>query len=688
MTRRRIRTRVLIVEHLEDRTVPTAVAPPAGLVAWWTGDGDTVDIAGHHDGILQNGAGFDAGLVGQAFRLDGSSGYVRVPNDASLNLSSTLTIEAWVKPDTTVGNFGFVSKWNENTGDKSYLFGERDDGDVLHFTMAGGNGSSDSDIVGIIGIPAGTWTHVAVTYDATGPTATLQMYVNGVLSASNIPSYKHIPASAADLLIGAVEAGGGTNQYLPGEIDEVSVYNRALSATEIQSIYNAGADGKIRMFVRHTSPAHNGVVKTPPTSFAVDFSYAYDPATVQASDFRVNGIAANSVTLTDADTATFTFTTSPVTAEGVQTMHMDAGSVNRSGDGLGLGAYDDTFCYVPRAFFVVDATRSTFEYGITGCAAGNYSLDGGNSAPRGIATDKAGDKYWVVDGNKNVYVYDPNGALLGSWAVGGLQSKADLQGIATNGTDIWLLDANTRKVYKCTNAASRLSGSQNAASGFTLNGQNNNPQDMVTDGSSFWVLNWNSMVFKYSSAGKLLGSWTIDPANRTPYAITIDPNNPSDIWIVDSAPGACKVYQYTNAAGRTSGSQIAAASFGLESDDHGPQGIAGPVPFLASVPAASAAATASLIPNHSIASTSATASPAPQDIAWLLARNDDTTFTMHSIGAATSGPSRQAVEPALPLLSSAALPKPLDGPSRKPAVPATSDDLLDGVFATFADDLD
>jgi hypothetical protein len=185
---------------------------------------------------------------------------------------------------------------------------------------------------------------------------------------------------------------------------------------------------------------------------------------------------------------------------------------------------------------------------------------------------------WVVDANKNVYVYSPGGTLLGSWSVGGLNSSATLTGIATNGTDIWLVDSYTDKVYKYTGAASRLSGSQSAASSFSLTSHRNgstNPQDIVTDGTSFWVVDGSALkVFKYTLSGSLLGSWSIDPANTHPTGITINPNNVSDIWIVDN--GTDKVYQYLGAASRTSGSQNAGATFALAAGNTNPQGIADP----------------------------------------------------------------------------------------------------------------
>src|SRR5207302_10586373 len=117
---------------------------------------------------------------------------------------------------------------------------------------------------------------------------------------------------------------------------------------------------------------------------------------------------------------------------------------------------------------------------------------------------------------------------------------------------------------------------QNAASKFSLNSADTNPKGIVTDGVSLWTVDdgTTDQVFKYTLTGGLLGSWTIDPANTHPTGLTINPSNVSDIWIVDN--GTHKVYQYTGAASRTSGSQNASATFALAPGNTNPQGIADP----------------------------------------------------------------------------------------------------------------
>lgn len=241
------------------------------------------------------------------------------------------------------------------------------------------------------------------------------------------------------------------------------------------------------------------------------------------------------------------------------------------------------FYVVNDATTAIGGTNTAYKYQPSGIQQAPYGLTvttaNPDLNPMGIASNAAGTMQWVVDANKNVYVYSPGGTLLGSWAALGLPSGGQVTGIATNGTDIWLLDpGSTAAVFKYAGAASRLSGSQSAASSFSLvkgKSGNANPQDIVTDGTTFWIVDGTALkVFKYTLSGSSLGSWAIDPANAHPTGITINPNNVSDIWIVDN--GTLKVYQYVGAASRTSGSQNAAATFALNPNDTNPQGIADP----------------------------------------------------------------------------------------------------------------
>jgi sugar lactone lactonase YvrE len=333
--------------------------------------------------------------------------------------------------------------------------------------------------------------------------------------------------------------------------------------------------------------------------FTVSLSSAFaEPVTVNYATANGTAIAgtnymATSGTLTFAPGTTFETIRVPILDSGSQTSSLSftvnlsnplAATLSNS-QAVGTIQPSDT----PATFYVVNdstptigGTNTTYKYQASGSPEAPYGLSLNDLSPRGVATTAAGTTEWVVDANKNVFVYSSSGTLLGSWSAGGLSSSAQLTGITTDGTNIWLVDSYADKVYKYTGAASRLSGSQSAASSFSCHSGNGNPQDIVTDGTSIWIVDGTSLkVFKYTVSGSWLGSWSTDSADTHPTGITIDPTNVSNIWIVDN--GTDKVYQYTAAASRTSGSQSAAATFTLNPYDTNPQGIADPPPAGAAV---------------------------------------------------------------------------------------------------------
>jgi sugar lactone lactonase YvrE len=333
------------------------------------------------------------------------------------------------------------------------------------------------------------------------------------------------------------------------------------------------------------------VTNTTPSTLPLTVSYATTDGTAVSTGPHPN-YTATSGTLTFPPGATTATVAVPLLDSGSQTAPLTFTLTLSSPQAATLARGQATGTIQPSdqaaKFYVVNdatpsigGTNTAYKHQPSGLAEAPFGLSLNDLDPRGVAANAAGTTQWVVDANKSVYVYSPGGTLLGSWSAGGLSSSAAITGIATNGTDIWLVDSSADKVYKYIGAASRLSGSQSAASSFSLSvhgkSGNGNPQDIVTDGTSFWVVDGSAhAVFKYTLSGTLLGSWTIDKANTQPTGITINPNNVSDIWIVDN--GTDKVYQYIGAVSRTSGSQNAGATFALASGNTNPQGIADPPP--------------------------------------------------------------------------------------------------------------
>jgi RHS repeat-associated protein len=225
-------------------------------------------------------------------------------------------------------------------------------------------------------------------------------------------------------------------------------------------------------------------------------------------------------------------------------------------------------------FFVADSqTDQTYRYGTTGSTQGSFGL-GPSRNVRGITTTGAGDPIWTVDNDDRVYVYDPaTGDLLGFWAAGTINNPED---IATDGTDIWILDRADDRIYRYAGAASRRSGQQAPTSSFQLHQQNGDGYGLATDGNRFWVVDKNAgAVFVYSLSGNYLGRWSIDPENKQPTGITLDPSGSQDVWIVDRHRNA--VFRYENAKPLLTGARNAADSFSLGPGNVRPEGIADPV---------------------------------------------------------------------------------------------------------------
>ena len=98
--------------------------------------------------------------------------------------------------------------------------------------------------------------------------------------------------------------------------------------------------------VTTTDPACNNIINTLPNDFVVNLSEAAGPGTVQAGDFTVNGLPADSFVLSNGNaTITFHFNSSPVVTQGVQTMHIPAGAFNRASDNQGVFDFTCTFRY-------------------------------------------------------------------------------------------------------------------------------------------------------------------------------------------------------------------------------------------------------------------------------------------------------------------------------------------------------
>src|SRR5262249_15842162 len=208
---------------------PTPTPPPSLMAAYGFNEGSgTVvsDVSGNgNNGTISGATWTTSGRYGNALSFSGTNALVTINNSASLQLTSAMTLEAWVYP-TTVN-----SAWRDviyKGNDNYYLEGTSSNSHhPLPVAIVGG---VYTEAVGPNSLTANTWAHLAETYDG----ATMRLYVNGVQVASRAQTGA-IATSTNPLQIGGDSLYG---QYFAGRIDEVRIYNRALSATEIQNDMN------------------------------------------------------------------------------------------------------------------------------------------------------------------------------------------------------------------------------------------------------------------------------------------------------------------------------------------------------------------------------------------------------------------------------------------------------------------
>src|SRR5579862_5121960 len=213
---------------------------PSSLISWWTGDTNENDIIGGNNPSAVSAVTLATGEVQDGFTF-GHDGYIEIPASSTL-ANQRFTWAAWVMPAGPGPNndsFGsvIVDQDIDNTnGSVDLLWSDATQRFLFLFGYQYSEIITSTDI-----FPAGTFYFVAGTYDG----STFRLYVNGVLEGS-FSEAKTVAYSSNPWTIGSALPLFISENYARtwnGVIDEVQAYSAALSQSEIQAIYNAGAAG-------------------------------------------------------------------------------------------------------------------------------------------------------------------------------------------------------------------------------------------------------------------------------------------------------------------------------------------------------------------------------------------------------------------------------------------------------------
>jgi hypothetical protein len=215
-------------------TVNNAWTVPSGLVAAYTfSEGSlatTADASGAGlNGTITGATWTTSGRFGNALSFNGLSDWVTVADSPALRFTSGMTIEAWVYPTAIGGGAWRTVVMKEAAGDLSYTL-YADDSTPSRPAGYINRGGTHVSVTGTAPLPLNTWSHIAVTYGG----GNLRFFLNGTQLATRAQT-GNISTSTNPLRIGGNSPWG---EFFTGRIDEVRLYNRALTAAEIAAGMN------------------------------------------------------------------------------------------------------------------------------------------------------------------------------------------------------------------------------------------------------------------------------------------------------------------------------------------------------------------------------------------------------------------------------------------------------------------
>ena len=223
----------------QDATSPSCTPKPSGLVAWWRAEGDLRDSAGAHHGAGQGQVTFEGGEVGQAFRFDGAS-YLDIKETPAIDFGSgDFTIAVWVRFATLTDE---VTIFQKSIGiypdDRTYGLEAFPDSYRIVIRQTTGN---ENDLYASVTPAVGVFEHVVAVRSAD----TLRLYRNGAQIGEQSNGRAIDTGSGGFARIGslAAEAPAAWQRYVNGNLDELSLFNRALTPVEIEKVFQAGGAG-------------------------------------------------------------------------------------------------------------------------------------------------------------------------------------------------------------------------------------------------------------------------------------------------------------------------------------------------------------------------------------------------------------------------------------------------------------
>jgi hypothetical protein len=228
------------------QTIPSYI-PTSGLVGWWPFNGNANDESGSGNNGTVNGSTLTTdrfGNTNKSYSFDGVNDFIEIAYNNSLN-NSTGSVSAWIKTNGLLSNNQMLI-YGQGQGRPTICVNSSNNhkARLQWHQQLSGIANGWAMVTSLSNIDNSQWVNIVGVYD----TIMLKIYINGVLESNYIASYTQWNCSLYNYHIGgfnatSISCGGslGISQVFNGQIDDIGVWNRALTDCEIKKLYNSGS---------------------------------------------------------------------------------------------------------------------------------------------------------------------------------------------------------------------------------------------------------------------------------------------------------------------------------------------------------------------------------------------------------------------------------------------------------------
>lgn len=208
-----------------------------GLQAYYTADNTPNDATGNgYDGTLVNGATYGTGIINQGFSLDGVNDYVDMGNNLDFDGTTPFSFSLWSNPTDLTGVNTLIKKYDTSINKGYVLF--YNNGQLWFYLRDGTSSKLD---IRTSSTYATSMTYITLSYDGSRTPSGVKIYIGGVLQTLvTISNTLTSSTSNTDNLTLSSPGGAGLNPFA-GIIDEVAIFDKELTPTEVTELYNSGS---------------------------------------------------------------------------------------------------------------------------------------------------------------------------------------------------------------------------------------------------------------------------------------------------------------------------------------------------------------------------------------------------------------------------------------------------------------